>query len=100
MSPGECDESATTLTRNPIGDVVTCPVCGGRVLLTTYYNRVYNNRVYCSVRCRRAAEYAIDREKQRGRASAWDAFWAAVGDVPTLEDAPITRPTVVAAKSR
>jgi hypothetical protein len=74
------------------GVAMTCPVCGGPVLLTTYGNRVYHNRTYCSIRCRRDAGHAKEREQRTSRAADWTDFWAALGDVPTFDDSnPLER---------
>lgn len=70
-----------------------CPTCGGLVLLSTY------NRRYCSIRCRRAAQYAKERDQHRtSRAANWTEFWNALGDVPTLGDETIPTHDKLAAK--
>jgi hypothetical protein len=54
---------------------MTCR-CGRPCPATTY------NRRYCSVRCRRLAQYAKERTVRGAR---WDDFWRTVGDQPALE---------------
>jgi hypothetical protein len=81
--------------REDIVRVRTCASCGRACPVTTY------NRAYCSVRCRRAAGHAKERDEHRAsRAAVWADFWAAHNDVPSAADVIAGDTRVLAAKSR